>query len=312
MKIIELSYPEEMPAPARVVFALGFFDGLHRGHQAVIECAREMAMQREAELAVMTFDPHPKALLSGKQLKQHLTPLQAKSKQFENLGIERLYVVRFHMRFAQLTPEQFIQEILLPLGTEGVVTGFNFHFGKGGQASGEDLARLAGDAFPVQVVSPVMEGDSPISSTRIRQALTIGKVEEAKELLGRPYSFYGKVIPGDQRGRMIGFPTANLEPTAPYLIPRQGVYVVRATVDGKVHSGMMNIGMRPTFDHPEPRQVIEVHLFQFTGDLYGKEMEIACLHFLRPEQKFASVDQLIQQLEKDQQAAEKWLATCHC
>lgn len=311
MKIIELSYPEQMPAPARVVLALGFFDGLHRGHQAVIERARELAVQRQAELAVMTFDPHPKALLSGKQLKEHLTPLQAKSQQLEHLGIERLYVVRFHWRFAQLTPEQFVQEVLRPLGTEGVVTGFNFHFGKGGQASGEDLAYLAGDAFPVQVVSPIMEDGLPISSTRIRQALAVGQVEKARELLGRPYSFYGKVVHGDQRGRMIGFPTANLEPTAPYLIPRQGVYVVQATVNGNVHSGMMNIGMRPTFDHPEPRQVIEVHLFQFVGDLYGQEMEIACLHFLRPEQKFASVDQLIQQLKNDQQAAEQWLATCH-
>lgn len=309
MKIIELNYPEQMPAPARVVFALGFFDGLHRGHRAVIECASALARQEQAELAVMTFDPHPKALLSGKQLKYHLTPLQAKSKQLEHLGVERLYVVRFHLRFAQLTPKQFVQAILRPLGTAGVVTGFNFRFGKGGKASGEDLARLAEDDFPVQVVSPVMEGGLPISSTRIRQALTAGQVEEAKELLGRPYSFHGKVVQGDQRGRLIGFPTANLEPTAPYLIPRQGVYVVRAMAEGRVHTGMMNIGTRPTFDHPEPRQVIEVHLFQFAGNLYGQEIEIACLHFLRPEKKFASVDQLIQQLEKDQEVAEQWLAT---
>lgn len=309
MEIIHLNFPNQLAEPADVVFALGYFDGVHRGHQAVILAAQQLAEEQGAELAVMTFHPHPKAVLGQAKITQSITPLEEKALQFEKLGVKRLYVCAFDQTLSQLTAKQFVELILKPLGTKGVVTGFNFRFGQGAKATGIDLAQLGADFFETRVVQPELDRQNPVSSTMIRQMLDTGDVEQAKRLLGRYYTFQGRVITGDQRGRVIGFPTANIELLQPYLIPQKGVYVVRCVTENGAYHGMMNIGVRPTFNDPKPKLMIEVHLFQFSGDLYGQTLRVECLHRLRSEQKFASVDQLIAQLGNDREQAEHWLAT---
>ncbi|SHF32333.1 FMN adenylyltransferase /riboflavin kinase [Seinonella peptonophila] len=307
MKTIHLTYPNIHKVDSSVI-ALGYFDGVHRGHQKVIQTAKNLAKERKAALSVMTFHPHPKVVLGQLKHVRHLTPLSEKERLFKQMGVEQLFIVQFDELFSQLTPQKFVERVLSPLAVKGVVTGFNFHFGKGGQGSGEDLARIGANIFETKIVSPVLDDQLPISSTRIRDALSIGDVTSAMRLLGRAYAFHGRVVHGDQRGRVIGFPTANIEPSDAYWIPSRGVYIVKVKNEQSQFYGMMNIGIRPTFDHPEPREVIEVHLLDFQGDLYDQQLTIEVIHHLRSERKFSSVDQLLQQLNIDREQTEQWIS----
>ena len=308
METKHLTYPlNQLTDQEPISLAIGFFDGVHLGHQAVIQEAISLAQELNVAPAVMTFDPHPREVLGQEAIHRYLTPYQDKLEQFARLGIKKVYVVRFDRNFASLSKEAFVTQFLLPLGVKGVVTGFNFTFGHKAEGKAEDLITLGKGYFHTKIVSPIQQDHGVVSSTRLRQALAGGDVKTARMILGRPYSLEGHVIKGDQRGRLLGFPTANLDLKAPYLVPGRGVYVVKATMDDLSSYGIMNIGVRPTFKDDQPEERLEVHLLGQSGDFYGKKCKVEFCHFLREEKKFPNVEALIAQIEKDRQEAEKWL-----
>ncbi|MBN2909373.1 bifunctional riboflavin kinase/FAD synthetase [Polycladomyces sp. WAk] len=310
METIHLQYPlhSNQPVPP-VALAIGYFDGVHRGHQAVIRQARRMAQERGIQTAVMTFHPHPREVLGRVKMSRYLTPLPEKLEQFAQLGVDRTYVMRFDRDFAGLSRESFVEEVLIPLRVQAVAVGFNFRFGHRAQGCAQDLGVLAKNRFLAQVVMPVGVEGVTVSSTHLRHALGNGEIELARRILGRPYTVKGTVVHGDKRGRTIGFPTANVQPAEPYLIPKNGVYVVQVRRNGRIETGVMNIGTRPTFDDPVPRHTLEVHLFDVNEDLYGQTLEVAFLHFLREEKRFDSVDALVKQIQEDVAQARNWLTT---
>ena len=305
METVQLSYPldsDKTYPPA--VLAIGYFDGVHRGHQSVIRRARELAARLGVASAVMTFHPHPREVLGKSKLSGYITPLPDKLRQFARLGMDRTYVMKFDRLFADRTKEQFVEEVLIPLQVKGVVVGFNFCFGRGASGRAEDLKTLGEGRFCVEVIHPVLEGEIPVSSTRLREALAAGDVVTAEKILGRPHLVEGEVVTGDRRGRTIGFPTANLALTQPYAIPKRGVYLVSVALGDRWIPGVMNIGLRPTFQSPEPKLTLEVHLLRFEGDLYGKTLRVRFHRFLREERRFGSADDLVRQIREDVRRAE--------
>jgi riboflavin kinase/FMN adenylyltransferase len=310
METIHLRYPLQSNEPIPpVALAIGYFDGVHLGHQAVIRQARRMAKERGIQTAVMTFHPHPREVLGQVKMSGYLTPLPEKLEQFAQLGVDRTYVMSFDRDFAGLSKESFVEEVLIPLRVQAVAVGFNFRFGHRAQGCAQDLGVLAKDRFVAEVVMPVVDEDVTVSSTRLRRALDDGEIELAHRILGRPYTLKGTVVQGDRRGRTIGFPTTNVQPEGPFLIPQNGVYVVQVRRNGRIDTGVMNIGTRPTFDDPVPRHTLEVHLFDVNEDLYGQTLEVAFLHFLREEKRFDSVDALVKQIQADVKQARNWLTT---
>lgn len=303
----------ELPPGAcrdRVAMAIGFFDGVHRGHAEVIRQAVASAREQGFAPAVLTFSPHPRTVLGKDGYHTVLTPLEDKLALFAELGVELAYVVAFDHGFAEVSADNFVRRLLLPLGVRSAVVGFDFRFGHRGQGDAEALRSLSDGAISVRVVEPVFDGDAKISSTRIRACLASGDCEAAAVLLGRPYAISGEIVHGDARGRLLGFPTANMLPAVPYVIPRHGVYAV--TVGGadegtRELGGVINVGVRPTFDAPGGAPRLETNLFDFQGDLYGRTLTVRFHRFLRPETKFASFDELKTQIGKDAERAREEL-----
>ncbi|MTJ79868.1 MAG: bifunctional riboflavin kinase/FAD synthetase [Telmatospirillum sp.] len=295
--------------------ALGNFDGVHLGHQAVIGKACQIGRDAGVVSGVMSFEPHPRALFAPGGAPFRLTPFRTKARLIETLGPDYLLMQRFDREFASLTAEDFIERVLVAgLGTRHVVVGYDYVFGKGRGGDVALLRQAAGShGFDVTCVRPVETGDGLIySSTRIREALGSGQPREAERLLGRPWEIEGRVEHGDERGRTIGFPTANVE-LADYLHPAVGVYAVMAGIDHGERTewlpGVANFGRRPTFDKADV--LLEVHLFDFNGDLYGRHLRVGLVEFLRPERKFNGLDALKTQIEEDCRAAREVLAARH-
>ncbi len=308
MQIYNLSYPLQLSSPIQpAVLAIGYFDGIHRGHRALIEKAQSMAKILGVQSAVMTFHPHPREVLGKKPVTHSLTPSQEKINQFAKLGVEMVYMMKFDLDLARRSPEEFVEDILIPLQVRGVVVGYDFSFGRNASGTAQDLERLAGGRFKVEVIQPIEENHLPVSSTWIRKALASGEVETALQVLGRPYAIRGKVVPGDGRGRTIGFPTANLQLLESYTVPMDGVYLVSVAMDHRRYYGLMNIGYRPTFADPTPRKQLEVYLLDFDEDLYGRELRVEFLRFLRKEQRFSSLEELVNQLHQDEATARDWI-----
>lgn len=280
---------------------VGTFDGVHRGHQAILHYLRDRARARQGRSVVVTFDPHPRAVLSGVPVPL-LTTIDERADRLAEHGIDRFVVLPFTEAFATLPPERFVLDVLLRgIGLREIVVGYDHGFGQGRRGDRALLERLGAEhGFGVDVV-PVQEvGEAVVSSTHIRQLLReSGDVRKAAVLLGRPYALGGRVVRGDGRGRTIGFPTANLAlEDARKAVPARGVYAVQArTEDGARHGGMMNIGLRPTFGGTEEH--LEVHLFDFDADLYGQPLRIEFVERLRDERRFGSVGELIEQLSRD-------------
>lgn len=304
MQTIELSYPhsyhqEEFP---ETVAAIGFFDGIHRGHQKVIRTAIDKAKESGRSNAVITFYPHPSVVLQQDvQHVRYLTPLDEKKQLLAGMGVERLYVVEFNKQLSSLSPEAFVRHFLIGLDVKHLVAGFDFTFGYKGRGNMKNITTYAEKFFTVTTIDKVVEADEKISSTLIRKHLEKGNIKQANYLLGRPFAINGVVTEGDKRGRTIGYPTANLKLTDEYLLPRTGVYAVKAVLDGKSYKGMANLGYKPTFYEQEEEPSIEVHLFDFQKDIYGKEITVEWLRFIREEQKFAGVDELVNQIQMDEQ-----------
>lgn len=303
----------DLPAEVRgAVVALGNFDGVHRGHQTVIGKAQEIAGSLDVPSAVLTFEPHPRSVFRPDDPPFRLSPFRVKARHIEALGVDALFVSHFDEGFLHKSAEAFIDQVLVAgLGVRHVVCGYDFLFGhrRGGTPAllAEVGARIG---FGVTEVGPVVDPDGGIySSTRVREALVAGRPREAAQLLGCPWEIEGRVQHGDKRGRTIGFPTANLE-LDEYLRPAFGVYAVRAGVDhGSTtvwHRGVANLGARPTVGGTVER--LEVHLFDFAEDLYGRHLRVQLVDFLRPERKFASFDELKDQIARDAAAARDSLA----
>lgn len=313
MKVIQLSYPQQITTDevaGAYSLALGFFDGVHRGHQAVINTAKKTAEQTNTKLAVMTFDPHPSIVLGqSKEKVFYITPLKQKIAILERLGVDTLFVVRFTSDFAQLSPADFIQLFVKDLGVKHVTAGFDYTFGKKGQGNMEIMPTLCGEGISVEVVDKQLEESDKISSTRIRQLLLKGDMENVHQLLGRPYRTPGVVVHGDKRGRTIGFPTANVQSADGSFIPANGVYVVKIRVQNEWFVGVCNIGYKPTFKNPDEKNLsIEVHIVDFDKNIYGEEVEIDWYKWVRAEQKFNGIDELVAQLGKDKQASIEFFA----
>jgi riboflavin kinase / FMN adenylyltransferase len=293
------------------VLALGNFDGVHLGHQRVINLARAAA-EKGMACGVMSFEPHPRAVFNPGLPPFRLTPFRIKARLIEALNLDFLLMQHFDLAFATHTPKQFVDEVLVQgLGVSQVVVGYDYAFGKGRAGNVKQLQEMAASrGFTVSCVDPVTTEDGLIcSSSRIREALVDGRPREAARLLGRDWEIEGRVEHGDQRGQQLGFPTANIA-LDEYLRPAAGVYAVRAGVDhgGATRwlSGVANLGLRPTFGKTDT--LLEVHVFDFDGDLYGRHVRVALVEFLRPERKFDGIDSLKAQIVQDCAAARQVLA----
>ncbi|AMA72711.1 MULTISPECIES: bifunctional riboflavin kinase/FAD synthetase [Aneurinibacillus] len=309
MEIQRLHYPLPPDFQGEVcVLAMGYFDGVHVGHRRVIQKAIDIAKSLGVKSAVMTFDPHPREVLGQSGYTQYLTPIDEKLEQMKKMGVDIAYVVYFDISFAAIYPEDFIDEFLVQLCPKHVVVGFDYTFGHRGKGTAITLKEHANGRYGVEVIAPVNRFGEKISSTLIREYLYSGKIVEATQFLGRPYRVRGTVVHGEKRGRTIGFPTANIQLSAPYIVPRNGVYGVRVELEDKTYYGVMNVGIKPTFENERKEKSLEVHLFDFAGDIYGKAIEVEFWFFIREEQKFSSVDALVVQIHEDVETVKKQFA----
>jgi riboflavin kinase/FMN adenylyltransferase len=291
------------PALKGAVVAIGNFDGVHKGHQALIGRARAEAQARGAKLAVLAFEPHPQEFFRPRPDSIRLTPLRVKARLLSELGVEALFALPFDAEMAGRSAADFVDEVLLKgLGASGVVVGPDFEFGKGRAGKFSTLEKMGlAQGFSVTCFDMVTTGNVKISSTRIRDALKAARPEEAASLLGHWWAVEARVEHGDGRGRTMGFPTANMH-LGHCLAPAFGVYAVRVTImdnDRPVgrHDGVANFGIRPMYETKVP--LMEAHLFDFDGDLYGKHLLVELISYIRPEAKFDGLPALIAQIGRD-------------
>ncbi|MCA1062417.1 bifunctional riboflavin kinase/FAD synthetase [Rossellomorea sp. AcN35-11] len=307
MKVITVHHPHSISKNdfPPLVLALGYFDGVHRGHQRVIKAAVDKAQELKSCSAVMTFDPHPSVVLGHKHKHIHyITPLEDKKEIIEELGVDYLFIVRFTSEFASLIPQDFVDQYIIGLNVLHVVAGFDYSYGRLGKGTMETLPFHSRDQFTSTTISKLTDDDMKVSSTIIRERLKEGDVNKVYQLLGRPFKMKGTVIHGDKRGRKIGFPTANIELADDYLNPKVGVYAVRIKIHDKWFDGVCNIGYKPTFKNPDEYSLsIEVHIFDFHSSIYGEEVYIEWYERLRDEQKFSGIEELITQIQKDKDKA---------
>lgn len=279
----------------RPVLAIGNFDGVHLGHQALIAHTKELADKLSTRAAVMTFEPHPREFFKPDDAPFRLTLLPMKARLFAAMGVDDVFAPPFDAGFAALTADDFMQFLQDRLQPRHIVIGADFAFGKG-RGGGIDSLR---DMFDVTVVKPVTCADGAVySSTRIRALLQTGKLPEAAALLGRPWEIEAEVVHGDKRGRELGYPTANQQVDRYIRIP-YGIYAVRVTVEGEKSPrfGVANFGIRPMFKIKQP--IFETHIFDFTGNIYGKALRVEPVCFLRPEKAFKDLDTLVLQMKQD-------------
>lgn len=304
LEIIPLSFPlnglSTLSLDKPLSIAIGHFDGVHRGHQNVIRRAVNEAKKSDMLSAVLTFDPHPKEVLGqGDHYFRCLTPLDVKTALFAELGVDLVFIMRFDAEFAAVSPERFVDEVLRVLQAKQVVVGFDFNFGHRGLGNTEALKQLGKPDIAVHVIEPLIENGIKVSSTYVRETLEQGDIAMAELLLGRPYEVTGTIVHGDKRGRTIGFPTANLQLEKPYVSPRLGVFAITAWLGDQSYSGVLNHGMKPTFNKQDVQPVMEAHLFDFNNDIYGEQLRVQFRSFIRPERKFNSIDELVKQITAD-------------
>jgi riboflavin kinase/FMN adenylyltransferase len=288
------------------VVALGNFDGVHLGHQAVVRRAVEEGRRRGAKVVAATFDPHPRVVLAPGSEPRLLTTLEMRREELLGYGVDEVWAIRFDETLSRKTPEEFVRDVLVgEIGASAVVVGENFRFGHRAAGDFRELERLmrgfGGEAYAVRVRSE--DGEAPISSTRIRRLVGEGEVAEAAKLLGRPYVLRGEVVMGDKRGRTIGFPTANVLADPALVVPARGVYAGFVRVGKDTYAACTNIGVAPTFERRESR--VEAYLLGFEGDLYGREVDVSFLQRIREEKRFSGVEELKTQILRDVEAARR-------
>jgi riboflavin kinase/FMN adenylyltransferase len=299
---------DDAPAALKgAVVAIGNFDGVHRGHRAVIAAAQARAAEFGKPAAALTFDPHPRVFLRPQDPHFQLNDEHAKLRLLAATGLDGAIIMTFNAALASTSAEDFVGKILRGrFGISGAAIGFDFHFGKNRAGSPEFLREQGAQlGFAVDIVPPLEDEGRPVSSGAVRNALTQGKVIEACELLGAPWFVSGEVIAGAKRGRELGFPTANMRLDQSCAL-KHGIYAVRANVGGRLIDGVASFGRRPTFDNGAP--LLEVFLFDFDGDLYGQQIDVAFISWIRAEAKFDSVEALKRQMDADSAKAHEALA----
>jgi riboflavin kinase/FMN adenylyltransferase len=300
--------PSEIEYVKNSVVSVGTFDGVHLAHQQLLKEVVERARARKGRSIVLTFDPHPKEVLTGQPM-QLLTTIEERQQICEQLGIDVFYRIGFTYEFSRLTSREFyLRYVVQGCGVSEVVEGYDHHFGRDREGSVEELLKLGREfEFSVAALKPVYADEEIVSSSQIRQHLLQGKVDRALRLLGRPYAVSGTVVRGDARGRELGYPTANLQLTHHKLVPQDGIYFVQVDVGGPTRYGMVSIGVRPTF-FDQGQRTVEVHLLDFEGDLYGETLTVQFLKRLREERKFDSAQQLVVQMHLDEQHSRALMA----
>ncbi|NQX46223.1 bifunctional riboflavin kinase/FAD synthetase [Paenibacillus tritici] len=307
MRTLTLSYPMLPETAAQVaqpqVVALGQFDGLHLGHASVITSAVALARQAGVPAAVMTFYPHPKDVMGKGDYEGYLTPSRDKQELLAAMGVELLYIIDFNEELSRVSPADFVSVMLLPLQIVTAVVGFDFRFGYKGEGDVNTLRELGQGAMKVETVSPFLLEGEKVSSSGIRKSLLSGELDKANAWFGRCYHLRGIVGHGEKRGRTIGFPTANLQLEDRYVIPATGVYAVKVFYRDEVLYGVMNVGVKPTFHEGVTKPSFEVHLFDFAADIYGHELKVELVSYIRAERKFGSIGALIAQIGADAETA---------
>ena len=307
--------PVTLPAHLTgAAIAIGNFDGVHRGHLAVIDAVEALARGSQAgphhrprPAIALSFEPHPRSLFRPDEPLFRLTPPALKARLLERTGLDALVTLTFDRALAGMTAEEFLEELVVRrLGAHAVAVGYDFHFGKDRRGTPEFLVqhgRALG--LDIAIVAPTRESGEAVSSSAIRRALAAGEITRANRLLGHEWSVLSTVVHGEKRGRELGFPTANmaLDPQCGLAL---GIYAVRAMIDGGVHAGVASFGRRPTFDNGPP--LLETFVFDYSGDLYGKEIEIAFVGYIRGELKFDSIDALVERMNEDSRIARQMTA----
>ena len=289
-----------------VVAALGNFDGVHLGHQAVLGCAAEEGRGRGRRVVAITFDPHPQAVLRPGSGPKMLTTLDLRREALLRYGVDEMKVVRFDEELSRKSPEEFVKDVLIDgCGAEVVVVGENFRFGYKAAGDVEDLEKFmkehGGEVRAVRILSNQVVDE--VNSTRIRELISTGQVSLAASLLGRPYVLRGEVVEGDRRGRTIGFATANVLPAPGVVVPDRGVYSGFVRLENEHYPACTNVGLAPTFGRGESR--IEAHILDFDGDIYGQVVDVSFTHRIRPEKKFSGIEELKAQISQDVEEARR-------
>jgi riboflavin kinase/FMN adenylyltransferase len=299
---------KNVPAEARgAVLAIGNFDGVHRGHQALLRSAVAIGRELKAPAGALIFEPHPRKFFHPEEPHFHLTPLPQKLKLFERAGLDVAVVLPFDAALAALSADDFVKRVVVDsLGARHVIIGHDFFFGRNRGGTPETMRAAAVEqGFGITVIPPVAEDGEVFSSSAIRLHLAQGDVKGAARLLGRTWDVEGKVVGGAKRGTGLGFPTANI-PLSRGTALGHGIYAVRVNVDGERHDGAAYLGTRPTYDNGMP--VLEVFLFDFDGDLYAKTIAVEFVDFIRPDRKFDSSEALVEQMNRDVARARDILA----
>lgn len=312
MKIIKLNHPYQnhLIEDGPIVLALGFFDGIHKGHRKVIQTAKAMAESHGYKLAVMSFNQHPSVIFQGVSPEsiRYLSPESRKAELLEELGVDLFYIVNFTKEFASLTPQEFVDQYIVGLHTKIVVAGFDYTYGKRDIANMRVLPEYSKNRFTIITIPEQRNSKGKISSTAIRAALLNGNVAEANKLFGYDYVMDGKVVHGFGRGgKKLGYPTANIEVSNDTFLLKNGVYIVEMDVDGTWIPGMASIGFNPTFNDVT-KITIEVHLLDFNEDIYDKVVKVKWLYYLRDELKFDSLEALMVQLKEDELMTRKYFS----
>lgn len=299
MKIITLDYPiTALITNEKVVLTLGFFDGVHIGHQKLIKDAKLIAKKKDLPLMVMTFDKHPKEIYKNDHKFVYLETEREKEHKMEKLGVDYLVIIKFTKEFSQLSPQDFVDQVVMKLKADTVVVGFDYTYGPKDIANVENFPKFAKDRFKI-VVEPKQAIDKiKVGSTFIRKVIQRGNVELAAALLGQPYETSGIIVHGFRRGHKIGFPTANLEIEGSKVLPAEGVYATRAKINGKWHDAMTSVGYNETFK-TNHGLTIETNIFDFDEEAYGKQLTLAWYKFMRKNEKFSGIEDLSRQLDQD-------------
>lgn len=301
IKIFDLDFNEFDLSPKAV--SLGNFDGVHKGHQKLMKENIKISKAKNLTPSVLLFKENTKNILNGER--EYLTSLEDKIEILKNLGIECFCLLEFSDKFKDLSPYEFIEEILYKkLNTKYVIVGDNYRFGKIAKGDIKTLKKYEEDfAYKTKVVDFELDEGKIINSTDIRQMVREGKIEKANKDLGHPFKMQGKVIKGAQRGRLLNFPTANLKPSFKYVTAKSGVYFTRVNIDRNIYYALTDIGTNPTFENKKMK--IETYIMDFSKDIYGKNISIEFLEYLRPDYKFNSPEELIAQMEKDKKIGRK-------
>lgn len=296
MRIIQIDVNKPIKIDRPIVACIGYFDGLHIGHQALINKTKEISKEKNLETALITFDPDPWVTLKGLDNVKHLTTMKQRINLAVHHGIRNIIILKFTKEMANLSFEDFSEKILGQCNIKNLVCGFDFKYGKNGE--GNSLTLKASGLFDVTIIDSVNFNGEKISTTRIIECLNNGDIELANKLLGYNYEIQGKIIKGNQKGSKIGFPTANIQSETEYYLPKNGVYACYLKVLNKKYKAMVNIGHNPTFNFVKNIS-IEAHIIDFNHDIYGCNVSLEFVKFLRDEKKFNNIDNLILQLEQD-------------